>query len=51
LVPDTAEPEPVLIVAQPAASAMSSSNPTLEVIHVMLNLQWLNHPASICRML
>jgi hypothetical protein len=42
-VPDTAAPEPVLVVAQPAASPMSSSNPTLEIIRAMLYLQWLNH--------
>jgi hypothetical protein len=37
-VPDTAEPEPDLTVAQPAARPATSSNAALEVIHAMLNL-------------
>jgi hypothetical protein len=48
--PDTAEPTPLLIVAQLAVSATSSSNPTLNAVHVMLNLQWLDHPTAICMM-
>ena len=43
-VPDTAEPEPVLIVAQPTASATTSSNPALHVIRAKLNRPWLKRP-------
>jgi hypothetical protein len=39
-VPDVAEPEPVLIVAHPAASMAISSNPALEIIRAIVNLQW-----------
>jgi hypothetical protein len=50
-VPDTAEPEPVLIVvAQPTASPTTSSNAALEVIHAILSLQGPTTPPSICRM-
>jgi hypothetical protein len=36
-VPDIAEPEPVLTVAQPTTSPTISRNPALEVIHAILN--------------
>jgi hypothetical protein len=33
------EPEPVLVVAQPTASATTRRNPALQVIRAILNLQ------------
>jgi len=42
--PDSAEPEPVFVVAQPTASATTSSNPALQVMCAKLNLQWLKRP-------
>ena len=43
-VPDTAEPEPDFIVAQPTASATTRSNPALQVIRAKLDLPWLKRP-------
>jgi hypothetical protein len=47
-VPEPAEPEPVLMVAQPTDSAMTSRTPALEMIRPILKLQSPTTRPSTC---
>jgi hypothetical protein len=38
-VPDVAEPEPTLVVAQPTTNPTLSRNPALKITEAMMNLQ------------
>ena len=46
-VPGTVEPEPVLIVAQPATTPTTSRNAVLKIMPAILNLRWLTSPCRI----